>query len=247
MRMRSITQRYVFLVACAAVYSILLVIAQMAFADQMICFKATAFDRSRSDLVDVNGNKWQEINDAQGLFPVGMTAPGRNGTDGGDNRPWLVFKLPVAVKAGEATSDGKTWNIWLHMRVSTDANSFYWQSSANAELWGPTPIDNTLRVNDDAMNNTDVWAWTDNVTGNDGGKPVPLVVGTNYIRIASRESKADAPGSPRFDAVCLRNYGGIGIANAPKDNEVAAMINSTPVEPRGKLSTTWGELRATHQ
>ena len=114
------------------------VLGTVASADQMICIAATDFIVASSDLGDIGGNIWQEIADTDGLRGVSMVAPGPGSTDGAVARPWLVYELPVDVQAGESTSDGKTWQIWHHLRVVTDSNSFYWQLSSDGAAWRRT-------------------------------------------------------------------------------------------------------------
>jgi hypothetical protein len=130
------------------------------------------------------------------------------------------------------------------MRVPTDRNSFYWQLSADAKKWLPDPITNANRVNDDGMNGSNKWYWQDQLTGNDGAVDPILVVGTNWLRVAVRESDA-LPNAPLFDIVILRNYGKLGAAGAPSDAEAKALAAATPVEPRSKAATAWGAIKAT--
>jgi hypothetical protein len=234
--------RHVFAVALAAA----LALGTAASADQLICVAADDFIADMSDLVPIEGNQWQEIADADGLRPVSMVAPGPGATDGAVDRPWLVYMLPVDVLPGESTADGKTWQIWHHLRVVTDSNSFYWQLSADGATWLPDPITNANRVNDDSQNDLDQWWWLDQLTGNDGAVDPVLSVGANYLRVGSRETKPEAELSPRFDIVCLRNYGELGAGNGPADDEVLAFLaaQSSAVEPRHKLATTWSELKS---
>jgi hypothetical protein len=221
-----------------------LLVVPAAFADQLVCVHASAYDRAMSDLAKVAGNKWEVIADAQAYTGIAYTAPGANDTAGGPNRPWLVYKLPEPVKAGEGTKNGKKWQIWVHMRVITDANSFYWQTSQDAKTWLPATIDNTCRVNDDAVNNSNKWWWQDQLTGNAGAKDPVIEVGENWVRIGSREAKPDAKDSPRFDVVCFKNFGALGAAGAPDEAQVKRFVQMTPVEPRGKAALTWGGVKA---
>ncbi|MBT3270226.1 hypothetical protein HN371_23975 [Candidatus Poribacteria bacterium] len=50
--------------------------------------------------------------------------------------------------------------------------------------------------------------------------------------------------APRFDIVCLRNYGELGPGNGPADDEALALITSAAVEPQNKLATTWSDLKS---
>lgn len=216
-----------------------------AAADQIICVSASAFDKSLSQLTAVKGNQWKQVADAASLTGTAMTGPGDNNfaaelADG----PFLIYKLPVNVAAAEATAGGKKWQVWFHMRVPTDRNSFYWQFGTDLKTWKPSPTTNANRVNDDAMINTNKWYWQDQLTGNDGAATPELAAGTNYLRVAVRESDNE-PNAPLFDCVCVRNFGTLGQANAPKDADVKALLATTPVEPLGKLTTTWANLRET--
>jgi hypothetical protein len=219
-----------------------LYIAASAAADQMICTHWSAFDEGMSTVEDA-GNTWTAVDDAESYTGTAFTAPGEADTGGGPDRPWLVYVLPEPVKAGEGTADGKTWQIWLHMRVITDQNSFYFGTSQDGSSWWPDVIDNTVRINNDDMNNTDEWFWADQVTGNDGGLSPLIEVGQNYIRLGPRETTETTDGSPRFDVVCLRNFGDLGLDAAPADADVQPWLDVTPVEAQGKLATTWAAVR----
>lgn len=233
-------RKHVFALALSATF----VLGTVASADQMICIAATDFIVASSDLGDIGGNIWQEIADTDGLRGVSMVAPGPGSTDGAVARPWLVYELPVDVQAGESTSDGKTWQIWHHLRIVTDSNSFYWQLSSDGAAWLPDPITNANRVNDDSQNDTDQWYWLDQLTGNAGAVDPILEVGTNYLRVGPRETKPEAELSPHFDIVCLRNYGDLGADGAPDDALVLATLAGTAVEAKGKLATTWSGLKS---
>lgn len=216
-----------------------------SYADQTIGVAASAYDRALSQFnVEIKGNKWGQVVDADSLMGTAYTCPGDNNfaaelADG----PALIYKLPVDVKAGESTKDGKKWQIWFHMRVPTDRNSFYWQLSTNAKAWVPDPITNANRVNDDGMNGSNKWYWQDQLTGNDGAVEPVLTTGTNWLRVAVREADV-SPNAPLFDIVILRNYGALGAAGAPKDADAKALASATPVEPRGKAATAWGAIKS---
>ncbi|MBM3214649.1 hypothetical protein FJZ36_07020 [Candidatus Poribacteria bacterium] len=223
----------------------LVVVTASAVADQMIGVHATWFDKGASQFnVDVKGNKWVEVKDATSLLGTALSGPGDN--DFGaqlEDGPFLIYKLPVNVKAGESTADGKKWQVWFHMRVPTDRNSFYWQFGTDGKAWKPSPMSNANRVNDDGMNGTNKWYWQNQLTGNDGAVDPILTVGVNYLRVGVREADA-LPNAPLFDAVIVRNYGKLDPADSPKDAEVKALLNASPVEPTGKAATVWGALRS---
>jgi hypothetical protein len=121
------------------------------------------------------------------------------------------------------------------MRVPSTHNSFYWQVSGDRPFaWKPEIITNAVRWNDDAQNETDVWYWQDNLTGNEGAVNADIVVGVNYLRIGVRESDPEV--FPRIDVVCFRNDGG-----TPTVNE--ALGSGTSVEAAGKLATTWASIK----
>ncbi len=224
----------------ATVIAAALGIAVSAAADQIICVHYADYDAGMSTVEDA-GNTWTVVTDAESWTGTAFTAPGDADTGGGPDRPWLVYMLPEPVMAGEGTADGKEWQIWVHMRVITDQNSFYFGTSQDGSSWWPDVIDNSVRVNDDAQNNTDVWYWQDQLTGNDGGASPLIEAGENYVRIGPRETTATTDGSPRFDIVCLRNYGDLGHDSGPTDAEVQSFVAA--VEAKGKLATTWAEVR----
>ncbi len=222
--------------------SLTVAFATSALADQMICTHWSAMDKGLSTISDA-GNTWTAVDDPESYSGAAYTAPGDADTGGGPDRPWLVYKLPEPVNAGEGTGDGKTWQIWVHMRVITDMNSFYFGTSQDGSNWWPDVIDNGVRVNNDDQNNTDEWYWQDQLTGNDGGLAPLIEVGDNYVRLGPRETTATIDGSPRWDMVCLRNFGDLGLDAQPEDADVLPWVNLTPVEARGKLATTWAAVR----
>ena len=131
------------------------------------------------------------------------------------------------------------------MRIITDQNSFYWQTGPDGETWLPEDVTNANRVNDDAMNFSDSWYWQDQETGNAGAFIPVMSTGTNWLRIGPRETMAEADESPRFDVVCLKNFGPFGADGAPDEADVLAFI-ATPVEPKGKLAATWADVKMTY-
>jgi hypothetical protein len=170
------------------------------------------------------GNMWVEVEDPRTLSGSAMTAPGDNNfAVDKDDGPFLVYRLPVPVKPGEATEDGKTWQVWFRMRVPTDRNSFYWQLGTDGENWNPTPNSNANRANDDGRNGSNVWYWQDQLTGNTGALDPELAVGVNWLRVGCREADV-LPNAPLFDVVCLKNYGPLGSRGAPEDDEVLTLL-----------------------
>ena len=192
--------------------------------------------------IEVKGNKWVSVTDPEAIGGKAFGGPGDTNytADGGDPfliaEPVLVIAFPADVRAGESTADGKVWVPWARMRLPSTFNSFYWQvSSERPYKWKPEIITNAIRWNDDAQNDTNVWYWQDNVTGNDGGAFPDVAVGRNYLRIGVRESDPEL--FPLIDVVCFRNDGGV-----PTLDE--ALNSGTSVEPAGKLAATWGQMRS---
>ena len=233
-----------FALQCCMIALLLVGISSIAIADQVIYLDVANFIPGDSQFgVEVKGNTWIEVDDPDALHGNAFGGPGDSNytADGGDPflvaEPFLVIAFPEKVKAGESTADGKTWVPWARMRVPATQNSFYWQVSSDKTTWKHEIITNAIRWNDDGINGSDVWYWQDNVTGNDGGVPSDIEVGVNYVRIGVRES--DPVTHPFIDVVCFRNDGG-----QPSDDEARLMIVS--VEPAGKLSTSWGQIKANY-
>jgi len=223
---------------------LLLGVSSIAIADQVIYIDVAHFIPGDSQFgVVVKGNEWIEVDDPLALHGDAFGGPGDNNytADGGDPfhaaEPYLVIRFPEEVRAGEEATDAKPWIPWARMRVPADQNSFYWQVSSDKTDWRPETITNAVRWNDDGVNGSDVWYWQDNVTGNDGGDTADIVVGVNYVRIGVRES--DPVTHPFIDVVCFRNDGG-----QPSDDEALNLLVS--VEPAGKLSTSWGQIKANY-
>ncbi len=214
----------------------------VAAADLLMAVPAA--DYLASSTLSTDNNTWQEYSDGEGLWDPAMTAPGAIDIGGGPDRAWLVYRMRVEVPAEEATDAGKTWQIWVHMRVPGNENSFHFQTSSDGETWLPEEVTNACRVDNSAMKDTDVWYWQDQLTGNAGAVDPVVAAGTNYLRIGSREANAEAATSPRFDMVALRNYGDLGQDNAPSGAEVLDFIEATAVEPRGKLALMWAGVKA---
>lgn len=225
--------------------SLLCLICLCAYADQVIYVDVSHYIPAESQFgVEIKGNKWVEVRDPDAFGGLAFGGPGDDAytADGGDPflvaEPYLVIKFPVNVKAGESTADGKVWVPWARMRLPSTQNSFYWQVSGDKPFaWKPEVITNAIRWNDDAQNETDVWYWQDNVTGNDGGINADIVTGVNYVRIGVRESNPET--FPRIDVVCFRNDGGI-----PSVDE--ALGSGTSVEPADKLSASWGKIKSSY-
>jgi len=236
-----------------------LMICNYVYAAQTIYVGVWDYDRTLSQFgVDVKGNTWVETQETGALNGTAFGAPGDNnaGNDGGE--PYLIIKFPVKVKAGESTADGKKWAVWGRLYepeaiITLDQyNSFFIRTSADANNWTPAArADSTLRFNDpgamfpDSINGTDLlftkigkampWWWQKH-TANGQSTIDPVVsVGDNYVEIGVRES--DPVNYPRIDVLCFRNDDKL-----PSDDEVPLFL--TPVQPVGKLSITWGKIKA---
>jgi hypothetical protein len=111
-------------------------------ADQAIYVKVSDFDAKKSQFnVDVAGNEWVETKEEGTLFGVAYGAPGDNNQDNAG--PYLVIKLPLRVKAGEATENGKKWIAWARMyepgalKTGNLNNSIFFRMSPDAKNWTP--------------------------------------------------------------------------------------------------------------
>ena len=223
---------------------LLVSISSIAIADQVIYIDVAHFIPGDSQFgVEVKGNTWISVADPDAIGGKAFGGPGDDDytADGGDPflvaEPYLVIKFPVDVRAGESTADGKEWVPWARMRLPSTQNSFYWQVSTDKVNWKPEIITNANRWNDDAQNETNVWYWQDHVTGNDGGILADMAVGVNYLRVGVRESNPDT--HPLIDVACFRNDGG-------EPTYEDALASGTPVEPAGKVATSWGQIKNTY-
>lgn len=230
-------------------------------ADQVIYVAIGNFDPGLSQFgVEVKGNTWGEFEQEGSLYGTSFGGPGDNnhGSDGGE--PFLVVKLPVNVQAGESTADGKVWDAWARVYVPEalntidQYNSFFLRVSPDAKSWIPgTGGSTALRFNDpgitfptgwpaEGLLFTDAgdslpWWWQKHTANGQSSIDPTLSVGVNYIEVAPRES--DTTNFPQIDVICLRNDGG-----QPSDAEARQSVVS--VEPQGKLTSLWAELKATH-
>ena len=222
-----------------------LIIGSFAYADQVIYIDMADFILGISDFgVEVDGNEWVEVADPDALDGQAFGGPGDNNRNDANpvGAPFLVYRFPVKVKAGESTADGKKWIPWVRMRVPGEQNSFWWQVGPVKGNWKPKTNTNANRWNDDGRNSSDEWYWQDHITGNAEGIPADIAVGSNYFRIGIRES--DPVTFPTIDVVCFRNDGG-----TPNVDEAADFLEEHPigsrisVEPANKLSASWGQLK----
>ena len=220
---------------------ILVSLPSIALADQVVFIDVTNLANMEEGSqfgVDVDGNTWIRVSDPSSLNgKVALGDPGDSSQEAANppGAPFLVYKFPQDVRAGESTADGKTWVPWAHMRVPTTLNSFFWQVSTDNATWKPESNTDVNRWNDDGRNNSNAWYWQDNVTGNAGAINADIAVGVNYFRLGVRESSPT--NHPLIDVVCFRNDG-----NAPTDAE--ALASGVAVEPAGKLAALWGQIKA---
>ena len=220
-----------------------LTVGLCAYADQIIYIDVADFIPGDSEFgVKVEGNEWVEVDDPDALDGQAFGSPGDNDYNGANTPgvPFLVYGFPVNIKAGESTADGETWVPWARMRVPAGNNSFFWQVSTDKVSWMPAANDTPNRWNDDAVNDSDVWYWQDNTTGNDAGIFPDIEVGSNYFRLGTRES--DPVTFPTIDVVCFRNDG-----KQPSDEEAQDYLrNVRPREPEKRLTPsvgTWGIIK----
>jgi hypothetical protein len=247
-----------------------LLVISYASADQVIYVKVSDFDPAKSAFdADVAGNKWIETEQEGALLGTAYGAPGDNNRDAAG--PHLVIKLPEPVKAGESTGDGKKWIAWARLYepealvTGNLSNSFFFRMSPNVNDWTPAQRGtNDLVWNDpggannallfpDSINGVDTlftdvgdklpWFWENHrATVNaprapDSSMDPPLEVGNNYVELIPRES--DPVKYPQIEIICFRNDG-----KQPSDAEALQYFKIIgPVQPAGKLATTWGRLK----
>lgn len=207
-------------------------------------------DKEREIAVDkiekqMGGNVWGIFEDENALGGAALGAPGDN--DFNTNAP-LVYKLPVAIKEGEAG----TWKMWARLNRMADPNSFWWKVSQDAEKWTPK----NFNVDTHGWNNPGAplnvpdkppWFYFDGI-----GKP-DFQPGDNYLMLASRESGI-SPNVNLIDVISIRNDG-----NKPTDEEAEKLLaeqykdialpfekieGEESVSTSGKLTTTWGRLKS---
>ncbi len=196
--------------------------------------------------VDLSKNVWDVFKDEKALGGIALGAPGDSNFD--TNIP-LVFKLPVAVKAGEAAK----WKMWARLNRTADPNSFFWRVSQDTEKWKP----GAFNIDTHGWNNPAAtvpaktpWFWFDGV-----GSP-DFEEGDNYISVAARESGVP-PNVNLIDVIMIRNDG-----QKPTDEEAEKLLaeqyagvesplgeageglkEDQAVTPGGKLTITWGHLK----
>ena len=195
-----------------------------------------------------NNNVWDIFEDKNALGGAALGAPGDN--DFATTVP-LVYKLPVAIKAGEAGP----WKMWARLNRTADPNSFFWKASQDGKKWTPKGfnIDTHGWNNPGApvmMPDKPPWFYFDGV-GNPDFKP-----GDNYLMISCRESGVP-PNVNLIDVISIRNDG-----NKPTDEESEKLLaeqykgmtspigtvisgeeEKQAISPGGKLTTTWGRLK----
>ncbi|MBM3235042.1 hypothetical protein FJZ31_01960 [Candidatus Poribacteria bacterium] len=204
-------------------------------------------DEKRKNEVDdvikrTNRNVWDVFEDENALGGAALGAPGDN--DFATNFP-LVYKLPVAIKAGEAGP----WKMWARLNRTADPNSFFWKASQNAIKWMPPGFN----IDTHGWNNPGAplmvpdkppWFWFDGV-GNPEFQP-----GDNYLMLSNRESGVP-PDVNLIDVISIRNDG-----KQPTDEEAEKLLAEQykgirspfekieeSVSPGGKLTTTWGRMK----
>ena len=227
------------------------------FADQVIMLDVMFFDPDSSEFIlddkereaavtkainQFKGNVWDIFEEENALGGTALGAPGDN--DFASNFP-LIYKLPVAIAAGE----GGPWKMWARLNRTADPNSFWWRAGQDGKKWKPNAF------------NMDTHGWN-----NPGGIPAPdkppwfwfggvgtpeFKEGDNYLMLSCRESGIP-PNVNLIDVISIRNDG-----NPPTDEEseklladqykgIRSPLDNAPesVSPTGKLTTTWGRIKS---
>lgn len=243
-----------------------LIVTLYGHADQVIYVEVSDFDPNMSQFgVDVKGNMWVESQEDGAINGTAFGGPGNNDVAGRAGEPYLIFKLPEGIEAGESTGD-RVWVAWArlyipHMLVDgINSNSFFLRMSADAKNWTPQvrgerslywndPMGDSFpgqfpaNIPSDIAILTDIgerlpWVWTRSQGTGANTVPVVLAVGDNYAEVGVRESDPDD--YPRIDVICFRNDG-----NVPSDAEAMDEVYKA-VQSAGKSATTWGELKSAY-
>jgi hypothetical protein len=255
-----------------AVFLFCLVSLFSARADQVIYVRVADFDTALSAFdKDVAGNRWVETEEEGALFGTAYGAPGDNNRD--TEGPHIVIKLPVPVKPGESTQDGKTWIAWARMyepgslKTGNLNNSMFFRMSPDAKNWTPQNRGGDLLWNDPGGSKNNL-LFPDSINGVDSiftdlGDELPWFWQNHMATVdAPRgpDSSMDPPLEVGDNYVELvpresdpADYPRIEIicfrndGQQPSDGEAIQFIqNLMPVEPMGKLGTCWSDIKVGH-
>jgi hypothetical protein len=193
------------------------------------------------------GHVWRIVEAKDAIGDKAVDCPGDN-----DFNTFAELTYELEVKAGEKGP----WAVWARLNRLPDPNSWFYRTSPDGKKWEPANFD----IGAAGWNNPPgfgqnpevlqfakgtlvdakgPWYWYKG-TGNPNLKD-----GKNFLNISPRESGLP-PNNHAIDMVCIRNDG-----NDPTDEEAAPFASDgkflkeeLAVNARGKLTTTWGRIRA---
>lgn len=258
---------------CIVSFLLCLVIILCGYTDQIIYMEVSSFDPALSQFgVDVNGNKWVETPVDGAINNTAFGAPGgfrsgepylvlklpkvKAGESTADGKTWAAW---ARLYIPHMLVDGNVYNSFL-LRTSADGKNWipqgrgdraiFWNDPMGEGFMGqfPSNIPNALTILTDVGTRLP-WVWHKAWFGDINQGPntnaedkeafrakVVLAGGDNYAEVGVRESAA--VDYPQIDVICFRNDG-----NPPTDSEAKGQL-STPVQPAGKATITWGRMKA---
>ena len=247
-----------------------LMIAASALADQVIYVKVSDFVPAKSKFeTDVGGNQWVETNEPGALFGTAYGGPGGNIPANGG--PHLTIKLPVDVKPGEATSNGKDWVAWARLyepeslNTGNLANSMFLHVGPNGSDWTPDQRGSADLLWNDVAGANNALLFPDAIDGidavfTDEGDALPWFW-ENHRATANGPRAPDSKIDPPLEVGenwCELSIRESGIDNYPRievisfrndgaqpsDTEAVEFFDRIlAVRPGGKLATSWAALR----
>lgn len=243
-----------------------LLMGMCAYADQVIYVEIKDFDPKLSQFdVEVKGNKWVETQEDGALNGIAFGGPG---DDNRDYEPHLAIKLPMQVRPGESTSDGKKWAAWARLyepallQLTNQRNSLFFRTSADAKNWTPeTRGDASLLWNDpggqsvakfpdfvDGINVvfTDVgdrlpWFWQIHKDTRPGWR-VPESTIDPVLEVGDNYVELGIRESHPTEYPRIDAICFRNDGKLPSDAEALKALSD--VEPAGKLGVTWGKVKS---
>lgn len=191
-----------------------------AWAGQVIWIEAEDFDTDASTLQSNEVNlTWvvkEKDDPARDAFGDKYLYADGGHEKTGSSGP--VYALPeIEEKSG--------WVLWARRIMPTSGSDSFFYEVRNDDKWLKPPAN---QLSGETLD----WAW------NKGNNTLTIDKGEdNFLRISERESRFS------IDLLCLRNDG-----KTPTDEEYEKYLEDAPkrkfaVEPRGKLTATWGEIK----